>query len=121
MKNTVLTFKKAKENAPSVIFLDDMDKFANEDNNHKDAEEYVAGPWHSAFGEICESLIILNRLKKLINKSGNYNVYVNPSMHSKTIGHGKSNLNALSEENIFIKVISDKNCDKGQIKIEEVR
>ena len=36
------TFKKAKENAPSVIFLDDMDKFANEDNNHKDAEEYVA-------------------------------------------------------------------------------
>lgn len=36
------TFKKAKEKAPSVIFLDDMDKFANEDNNHKDAEEYVA-------------------------------------------------------------------------------
>lgn len=36
------TFKKAKENAPSVIFLDDLDKFANEDYNHCDAEEYVA-------------------------------------------------------------------------------
>ena len=36
------TFKRAAENAPSVVFLDDMDKFANEDNDHRDAEEYVA-------------------------------------------------------------------------------
>ena len=31
----------AKENAPSIVFLDDMDKFANEDERHKNAEEYV--------------------------------------------------------------------------------
>ena len=36
------TFNKAKENAPSIVFLDDMDKFANEDDDHSDAEEYVA-------------------------------------------------------------------------------
>ena len=36
------TFKEAKENAPSIVFLDDMDKFANEDEHHRDAEEYVA-------------------------------------------------------------------------------
>ena len=36
------TFKAAKETAPCIIFLDDMDKFANEDGNHRDAEEYVA-------------------------------------------------------------------------------
>ena len=36
------TFQLAKENAPSIVFLDDMDKFANEDANHRDAEEYVA-------------------------------------------------------------------------------
>ncbi len=35
------TFRKAKENAPAIVFLDDMDKFANEDEQHKDAEEYV--------------------------------------------------------------------------------
>lgn len=35
-------FRKAKENAPCIVFLDDMDKFANEDSNHRDAEEYVA-------------------------------------------------------------------------------
>jgi len=36
------TFRKAKENAPAVVFLDDMDKFANEDDWHRDAPEYVA-------------------------------------------------------------------------------
>ncbi len=36
------TFMCAKVNAPAIVFLDDMDKFANEDQNHRDAEEYVA-------------------------------------------------------------------------------
>lgn len=35
-------FTEAKKNAPCIVFLDDMDKFANEDNAHCDAEEYVA-------------------------------------------------------------------------------
>lgn len=34
-------FVKAKKNTPSIVFLDDMDKFANEDSNHRNAEEYV--------------------------------------------------------------------------------
>ena len=34
-------YEKAKENAPSIVFLDDMDKFANEDEIHQNAEEYV--------------------------------------------------------------------------------
>lgn len=36
------TFEKAKQNAPSIIFLDDMDKFANDDDMQCDAQEYVA-------------------------------------------------------------------------------
>lgn len=36
------TFVCAKANAPAIVFLDDMDKFANEDQDHRDAEEYVA-------------------------------------------------------------------------------
>lgn len=35
------TFNKAAENTPSIVFLDDMDKFANGDEYHTDAEEYV--------------------------------------------------------------------------------
>ena len=36
------TFKKAAEEAPCIVFLDDLDKFANEDKSHRDAEEYAA-------------------------------------------------------------------------------
>ena len=36
------TFNKAAEEAPSIILLDDLDKFANEDKTRLDAEEYVA-------------------------------------------------------------------------------
>ena len=34
-------FEKAKAEAPAIVFLDDVDKFANEDRMHPDAEEYV--------------------------------------------------------------------------------
>ena len=35
-------FAKAKAEAPAIVFLDDMDKFANEDSSRCDAPEYVA-------------------------------------------------------------------------------
>lgn len=36
------TFETAKKEPKSIVFLDDMDKFANEDEKHPDAEEYIA-------------------------------------------------------------------------------
>ena len=41
VKKIKATFDKAMESAPSIVFLDDMDKFANGDERHPDAEEYV--------------------------------------------------------------------------------
>lgn len=35
------TFEEAKNNQPSIVFLDDMDKFSNEDIFHADTDEYV--------------------------------------------------------------------------------
>ena len=35
------TFEEARNETKSIVFLDDMDKFANEDEKHPDAEEYV--------------------------------------------------------------------------------
>ena len=35
------TFDRAVENAPAIVFMDDMDKFANDDDRHRDSEEYV--------------------------------------------------------------------------------
>lgn len=34
-------FEEARNNAPAIILLDDVDKFANEDRFHRNAEEYV--------------------------------------------------------------------------------
>lgn len=40
--NTIkATFDEAAKNAPSIVFLDDMDKFTNGDELHPNAEEYV--------------------------------------------------------------------------------
>ena len=36
------TFQKARENAPSIIILDDMDKFSNTDYTYQNTDEYVA-------------------------------------------------------------------------------
>lgn len=36
------TFHEASENAPAIVLLDDLDKYANEDFKFRDAEEYVA-------------------------------------------------------------------------------
>lgn len=84
-------------------------------------DEYVAGPWHPAFGELCESKLQLNKLLGLIDKKGRYNVLVHPSMHSKTVGQKRFNIKLLEEKEIFIKVISDKQIDIDEIVIREVR
>ena len=41
VNNIVHIFDKAAENTPSIILLDDFDKFANEDERRRDAEEFV--------------------------------------------------------------------------------
>ena len=35
------TFDKAKASAPSIVFLDDLDKFANTDEERRNAEEFI--------------------------------------------------------------------------------
>lgn len=35
------TFEKAKASAPSIVFLDDLDKFANTDEERRNAEEFI--------------------------------------------------------------------------------
>ncbi len=36
------TFEKAREKTSCIVLLDDLDKYANNDEDHKDAEEYAA-------------------------------------------------------------------------------
>lgn len=41
VKDIVRIFDEAADAAPSIVLLDDMDKFSNEDEGHRDAEEFV--------------------------------------------------------------------------------
>ncbi len=41
VKEIVRVFEEAANSEPSVVFLDDLDKFSNEDERHRDAEEFV--------------------------------------------------------------------------------
>ncbi len=41
VKHIKETFEEAAKKAPSIVFLDDMDKFTNSDEERRDSEEYV--------------------------------------------------------------------------------
>ena len=55
-------FNKAIENAPLIVYLDDLDKFANGDENHRDAEEYVTV--QSCIDEVKEKGVCGRRIYK---------------------------------------------------------
>ncbi|MCR4917398.1 MAG: AAA family ATPase [Alphaproteobacteria bacterium] len=61
------SFEDAKAHAPAIVFLDDMDKFANEDEKHCDTEEYVT--IQSCIDDVkgCDVFIIatVNKMEKL--------------------------------------------------------
>ena len=50
-------FAAAKNESASILFFDDLDKFANEDERHRDAEEYVAV--QSGIDEIGEASVFV--------------------------------------------------------------
>ncbi len=77
VKEITNIFGEAKAHAPSIVFLDDLDKFANEDDRHKDAEEYVAV--QAGIDELDDAEVIVvatvNEIKKLpssLQRSGRF-------------------------------------------------
>ena len=51
------TFKLANQNKPAIVFLDDMDKFSNEDSNYCDTEEFVT--IQSCIDECSENVFVV--------------------------------------------------------------
>lgn len=63
-------------------------------------ENYVAGPYHQSFRELCESKIYLNNaIKALENtpKNSEVTLFVNTKSISKMIGNNKSNISKFNE------------------------
>ena len=81
-------------------------------------EGFVAGPYHPAFGELCESEIYLECARKLLKDVNEKNVtlYVNPREISKMTGQKGYNKKALSDEGYIITIKGDESLSKYEIK-----
>lgn len=72
-------------------------------------ENCLAGPYHPAFRELCESRIMLDRAISLLRQrdAGKYTLRVSPRCRSKMTGNKKSNLLALKERGYEIQIKED--------------
>ena len=71
--------------------------------------DMLAGPYHPAFRELCESKRLLQKLQRQLFElpRGSYKVAVSPSMVSKFVGQKKMNLIELSKSGYDIRVCAD--------------
>ncbi len=81
-------------------------------------KDYVAGVYHPAFGEICESIIFRNRAEKVLSVSekGFYKIEVNPHDISKMTGQKKSNIKYFGEKGYFLTVSGNGDVPQGEIR-----
>ena len=84
-----------------------------------DSSAYVAGPWHPAFGEMCESAAMLKRVKKLLGERGHYLISVNPRDVSKMTGQKKANINKLFSLGYICRVAADDGVMQGNAVIRK--
>ncbi|MBQ6847480.1 MAG: radical SAM protein [Clostridia bacterium] len=82
----------------------------------KDA--FIAGPWHPAFSELCQSQLMLNDVLSKLTDKGNYIIYVGKSDVSKMTGQKRSNLIYLESKGFNCKVKQDENLSHLQVRIE---
>lgn len=66
--------------------------------------EMIAGYYHPAFRELCESRIYRNMLEEIIKVPGNYIINVQPKLVSKVTGQKRSNIEYFRASGINIKV-----------------
>lgn len=83
-------------------------------------DAYIAGPWHPAFSELCQSQIMLNSALKVLNVQGDYIIYVDKCDVSKMIGQKKSNLIFLKSKGFNCKVKEKEGLGNLKIEIERM-
>lgn len=68
---------------------------------------YIAGPWHPAFSELCQSQIMLTEVLSRLTEKGKYNIRVAKSAVSKMTGQGRKNIIFLKSRGYYCKVSAD--------------
>lgn len=75
-------------------------------------EQTLAGPFHPAFGELCESRIMRDQILSEAGERKDLLVRCNPRYLSKLIGQKKSNISFLRNKGINLKVVQDPSVEK---------
>ncbi len=77
----------------------------------------VAGPFHSAFRELSESRIYLEKILEALGNEKKATVRANPKEISKVLGHKRANILEFQKRGIDITVKKDGRIKKGNFKI----
>jgi len=83
-----------------------------------DQSAYVAGPWHPAFRELCESFVFREKIAAGLKEVGDYEVLVNPRDLSKAKGQSKSNIDYFSNMGYNIKILGSEDVSKNDVLIK---
>ena len=70
----------------------------------------VAGPWHPAFREVCESRLFLQKAQRIVEKKTppcTVTLRVHPTCMSRMVGHKRENLIRLQQEGFTVTVVAD--------------
>lgn len=83
-------------------------------------ESFVAGPWHPAFSELCDSNRILKQITDSCIPGKCYEIEVNPADISKAVGQKRANLEKLNKLGIKVQFIQNDNISKNTLNVREV-
>lgn len=81
--------------------------------------DYIAGPWHPAFRELCESRLYLQAALPQFKHKGRYMLYVHPSAVSKMIGQSRANIEFLKQMGYNCNVYGDSSLSKYEVVSKE--
>ena len=81
-------------------------------------EAYIAGPWHPAFSELCQSQIMLTGVLSGLQGKGKYNIKVSKSAVSKMTGQGRKNIIFLKSRGYDCRVTVDEKLSGLDFKLE---
>lgn len=79
---------------------------------------YIAGPWHPAFSELCQSQIMLAGVLSALGEKGRYTIFVGRSDVSKMTGQKRKNLVFLKSKGYDCKVREDESLGSLRFRIE---
>lgn len=84
-------------------------------------EDYVAGPWHQSFKDLCDGEILLNKAKNILTKlqKGKFVLFVNSRCLSSMIGQKKINISKLKLLGYDCEVKCDNTLKEYEVKAEK--